>query len=252
MLHYERIQGAREKVSMALVYPVIVTIVGLGAMIFMMVFVIPRFSEIFEELGGTLPLPTRMLIGASGAILRYGWAMVLGVAGVWVLVRRAFRTPGGRAWRDRALLRVPVGGAIIRASAFAGFANTLGTLLANGVPVLQALEIVEKTVDNRVIAGAIRDVRGQVTDGASLSRPLAKSGIFPQLLTDMLAVGEESGDMSGSLAHIGRRYEGELDRAVKLFTTILEPVIMLLIAVGVGFIAVSMLLAVFELTSGLN
>ena len=250
--HYERIQAAREKVSMALVYPIIVAVVGVGAMIFMMVFVIPKFSEIFEELGGTLPLPTRILIGLSGATVKYGWALALGAVALWFLLRHVFRTPAGRAWRDRTLLRMPVAGNIIRASSFAGFANTLGTLLANGVQVLQALDIVEKTVDNTVISGAIRDVRDKVTDGSSISRPLAQSGVFPQLLTDMLAVGEESGDMSGSLAHIGRRYEDELDRSVKMFTTILEPVMMLFIAVGVGFIAISMLLAVFELTSGLN
>jgi type IV pilus assembly protein PilC len=250
--HYERIQAAREKVSMALVYPIIVAVVGVGAMIFMMVFVIPKFSQIFEELGGTLPLPTRILIGLSGATVKYGWALALGAVALWFLLRRVFRTPAGRAWKDRTLLRMPVAGNIIRASSFAGFANTLGTLLANGVQVLQALDIVEKTVDNTVIAGAIRDVRDKVTDGSSISRPLAQSGVFPQLLTDMLAVGEESGDMSGSLSHIGRRYEDELDRSVKMFTTILEPVMMLFIAVGVGFIAISMLLAVFELTSGLN
>lgn len=250
--HYERVLAAREKVGMALVYPLIVALVGFGAMAFMMVFVIPRFSAMFEELGGTLPLPTRILIGLSKGLLRYGWALAIGVAFGVAALKRLFKTPAGREWKDRFLLRMPVAGNIIRANAFANFAHTLGTLLANGVQVLQALAIVEHTVDNSIIATAIHAAKDRVTDGSTISRPLSQDGVFPRLLTDMLAIGEESGDMAGALDHIGRRYDNELDRAVKLLTTILEPVMMLLIAAGVGFVAISMLLAVFELTSGLQ
>ena len=250
--HYERALAAREKVAMAMVYPLIVTLVGFGAMIFMMVFVIPRFSAMFEELGGTLPLPTRILIGMSKGLLKYGWALAIGGFFGIAALRRLLKTPAGRDWKDRFLLRMPVAGNIVRANAFANFAHTLGTLLANGVQVLQALSIVEHTVDNTIIAKAIHAAKDRVTDGSTISRPLSQDGVFPRLLTDMLAIGEESGDMSGALEHIGKRYDGELDRAVKVFTTILEPVMMLLIAVGVGFVAISMLLAVFELTSGLN
>ena len=154
--------------------------------------------------------------------------------------------------KDRVALRLPAVGNIVKANAFSNFAHTLGTLLANGVQVLQALNIVEDTVGNVHIARAIRDARDKVTDGSSISRPLAQNGVFPRLLTDMLAIGEESGDITGALDHIGLRYDAELDRAVKVFTTILEPVMMLFIAAGVGFVAISMLMAVFELTSGLQ
>ena len=250
--HYERVLEAREKVTTALVYPSIVAIVGFGAMIFMMTFVIPRFSAMFEELGGSLPLPTQILIAISAGLLKYGWALAIALFFLIAALRRALKTPAGREWKDRFLLRVPAVSGIIRASAFANFARTLATLLNNGVPILQALSIVEYTVGNTLIARAIREARERVTDGSSISRPLAQDGIFPKLLTDMLAVGEETGDVAGALTHIGRRYDGELDRAVKIFTTVLEPVMMLLIAIGVGFVAISMLLAVFELTSGLN
>jgi len=250
--HFERVLSAREKVGMALVYPLIVALVGFGAMIFMMIFVIPRFSAMFEELGGTLPLPTRILIGMSKGMLHYGWAIAIVLAFAFIGLRRVLKTPAGLEWKDRMLLRLPVVSSIIRANAFALFAHTLGTLLANGVQVLQALSIVEYTVGNTVIAQAIRSAKNRVTDGSSISRPLAQGGVFPQLLTDMLAVGEESGDLTSALEHIGRRYDNELDRSVKLFTTVLEPVMMLFIAVGVGFVAISMLLAVFDLTSGLN
>ncbi len=250
--HYERVLAAREKVGMALVYPLIVTLVGFGAMAFMMVFVIPRFSAMFAELGGTLPLPTRILIGLSAGLLKYGWALAIGLVFLVAAGRRALKTPAGREWKDRVLLRLPVAGNIVRANAFANFAHTLGTLLANGVQVLQALSIVENTVGNVVVAQAIHAAKDRVTDGSTISRPLSQDGIFPKLLTDMLAIGEESGDMAGALEHIARRYDGELDRAVKLLTTVLEPVMMLVIAVGVGFVAISMLMAVFDLTSGLN
>ena len=252
MKHYERLLEAREKVMMAMVYPIIVALIGFGAMIFIMTFVVPRFSAMFEELGGTLPLPTRMLIAISEGLLRYGWVLAIVLFFGIAALRRTFRTPAGREWKDRLLLRLPAVGAIVRANAFSNFAHTLGTLLANGVQVLPALSIVESTVGNSVIAKALREAKERVTDGSSISRPLAQDGVFPPLLTDMLAVGEESGDIAGALAHIGRRYDNELDRAVKLFTTILEPIMMLVIAAGVGFVAISMLMAVFDLTSGLN
>ena len=250
--HYERVLAAREKVGMALVYPCIVAVIGFGAMIFMMVFVIPTFSQMFEDLGGQLPLPTRVLIGISEAFVKYGWAIAGGIVALVWLIRRALRTPAGIDWKDRVALRLPAVGNIVKANAFSNFAHTLGTLLANGVQVLQALNIVEDTVGNVHIARAIRDARDKVTDGSSISRPLAQNGVFPRLLTDMLAIGEESGDITGALDHIGLRYDAELDRAVKVFTTILEPVMMLFIAAGVGFVAISMLMAVFELTSGLQ
>ncbi len=250
--HFERMQEAREKVLMAMTYPGIVLTMGIGTMVFTMIFVIPRFSAIFKELGSTLPLPTQILIGISTVMIRYGWAIVLGIIGLVILFRRAITTPAGMERWHRFLLKVPVVRSIIAANAYANFARTLGTLLGNGVQVLQALSIVENTVGNMVIAKAIRGAREQVTDGATISKPLAAAGAFPLLLTDMLAVGEESGDMSGALEHIGKRYDNELDRSVKLFTTVLEPVLILLMALMVGFVAISMLLAVFDLTSGLK
>ena len=251
-MHYERVQGAREKVAMALVYPMIVALIGVCAIVFMMVFVIPQFTKMFEELGGTLPLPTRILIATSRGTLKYGWAIALGIVALVVAVRRWFKTPGGAAWRDRLMLKIPAVGGIVRANAYSNFAHTLGTLLTNGVQMLQALGIVENTVGNVHIAAALRDTRDRIADGSSLSRPLSQTGLFPKMLTDMLAVGEESGDMATALEHIGKRYDSDLDRAIKVFTTLLEPIMMLFIAVGVGFVAISMIMAVFEMTSGLH
>lgn len=251
--HYERSQESHEKVLMALTYPGIVLVVGGITVFFIMIFVIPRFASMFAELGSTLPLPTRILIGMSHVFTGVrGLVLLAVVIAAVVAIRRTLRTDRGRDWWHRTQLRVPVLGRVASAAAYTHFAQTLGSLLANGVPVLQALSIVENTVGNSVIAREIHEARERVTDGSSISGPLAAGKVFPPLLTDMLAVGERTGDMAGALNHIARRYEGELDRSVKLFITVLEPLLIVVIAAVVGFVAISMLMAVFDLTSGLQ
>lgn len=250
--HYERVQEAREKVLMALVYPSIIMLVGAGTVIFSMVFVIPKFTAIFEDLESELPASTQLLADLSDGLVTYWWIVILALIGAYILFRRAIDTPRGRHLWHGFQLRVPVIKNIICANAFAHFARTLGALLNNGVPVLNALSIVENTVGNSIIVDEIRDARERVTDGSTISGPLSQGKVFPRLLTDMLAVGEESGDIGGALHHIANRYDRELDRTVKIFTTVLEPIMILLMAGVVGFIAISMLSAVFGMTSGLN
>ena len=251
-MHYERVQDAREKVASALTYPVIVLVMGIGTMIFMMVFVVPKFAVIFEQLGATLPLPTQILLGMSSFLLHYGWLLAIAVFGAASGFRKWIKTEKGKLKWHAFVLRAPLAKGIIAANAFAQFANTLSALLSNGVQVVQALAIVENTMGNVVIANEIRSARMKVTDGSTISAPLAAGKVFPDLLTDMLAVGEETGDLGGALKHIAVRYDKELDRNVKLFTTAIEPIMIVFIAMMVGFIAVSMLLAVLKMTSGLN
>jgi type II secretory pathway component PulF len=250
--HYERLQDLKEKVVMALVYPAIVLGMGFITMIFSMVYVIPKFSAIFQELGSTLPLPTRMLIALSNGMLKYGWLIIGLLAGLGVLLHRALRTPRGRERWHRMQLRIPFFKGIVAASTYANFARTLGTLLNNGVPALQALGIVEHTIGNVVLAAEIRKAKDRVTDGTTISGPLAAGKVFPPLMIDMLAIGEQTGDMAGSLKHIAHRYENELNRSVKLFTTALEPILIVVVALLVGFIAVSIVMAVFNVTNGLG
>lgn len=250
--HYERVQETREKVVMALVYPCIVLTVGIATLIFSMVWVIPRFSVIFKDLGSTLPLPTRILMGISSGLIHYGWLILIAVVVLTVLFRRYVRSNLGQIWWHGVHLKLPLIRDIVMANALTQFARTLGMLIANGVPVLDALTIVERTIQNSVIAAEIRKARDRVTDGTTISGPLAAGKIFPPLLTDMMAIGEETGDMTGALSHIARRYESQLDRNIKIFTTVLEPLLIVLMAVIVGFVAISILLAVFDLTSGLN
>ena len=250
--HYERMMEAREKVTMALVYPLIIMFIGGLTIVFCMLFVIPRFKIIFEDLNSTLPIPTQILIGMSEAMTKYGLVMLGVVVLLVVLFKRAISTPTGRYKWHAFLLKIPVLNDLIKANAFAHFSRTLGGLLKNGVPVLESLKIVEDTVGNDLISEQIRNARERVTDGSSISKPLADSGVFPLALTDMLQVGEQSGNVPGALEHISRRYDDELNRSVKIFTTVLEPIMMLGMAIGVGFIAISMLLAVFEMTNGLD
>ena len=250
--HYERMQETREKITTALTYPSIVLGFGVLMMILLSTFVLPRFAQIFKEFGGTLPLPTRMLMGVSHWLTGWRGLVVLGLIAAGLLTwSRWIATEAGRLWWHRKQLRLPVVSTMVRSNAFAQFARTLGSLLQNGVPVLQALAIVEDTLGNRVLSAEVRAARERVTDGSSISGPLASGKVFPQMLTDMLAVGERTGDLPAALSHIARRYEGERDRALRMFLTILEPLMILFIALVVGFVAISMLLAVFDMTSGL-
>lgn len=250
--HYTRVQEVKEKVVMALVYPVIVLVLGAATLVFSMVCVVPKFKTIFEQLGQTLPLPTRILIASSGWAAKYGWVVLIGTVIAVALANRAINTERGRMWWHGLLLKMPLIRGIVASGIYANFARTLGTLLANGVPVLQALGIVEQTVGNVVIGRELRNARDRVTDGATISGPLAAGKALPVMMTDMLAIGEQTGDMNGALMHIAKRYESELDRNVKIFTTALEPILIVLVAVMVGFVAISILMAVFNLTNGLN
>lgn len=251
-VHYERVQEARGKVLAALSYPVIVMLVGGLAVIGLMVFIVPKFASTFADMGATLPGPTLALMAISNFITHYGLVMVALIAGgVYLFKKWIKQGKGQKAWHT-AVLRIPIAGAIVTTNAYAHFARTLGTLLHNGVSVLPALGIVQKTVNNVVISEEIGKARERVTDGSSLSGPLAQGKIFPRLLIDMLAVGEETGDLAGSLKHITRRYDSELDRLVQTCTTVLEPLLIVFVAIIIGGIAIALLLPVLTLTDSLH
>jgi type IV pilus assembly protein PilC len=250
--HQEQASEIREKVVGALIYPVIVVLAGIGAVIFFMTFMVPRFVIMFREMKTTMPLPTRVLIAISDAFSSYWWIGAAAIVAVVVIIRQRSQTPEGRLALDSAKLKLPVIGGIVEANAFGQFARTLATLLENGVPVLTALQIVEDTMTNRIIANEIREARTRVTDGTSISQPLAKGKIFPPLLLDMLAVGEESGEVVPALKNIADMYEQELSHKIKIFTTLLEPAIIIFMALMVGSIVFSILTAVFDITSSIG
>ncbi|MBT3294789.1 MAG: type II secretion system F family protein [Verrucomicrobia bacterium] len=251
VVHYERMQDLKDKVVMALVYPVIVLVMGVGVLIFAMVAVVPKFKKIFDTLDQQLPLPTKILMGLSEGTVKYGWAIAVITTIVVVLLFRVTRSGQGQFIWHRILLKAPLIRGIVASSVFANMARTLGTLLGNGVPALQALGIVERTVTNVVLRGELKNARERVTDGTTISGPLAAGKVFPRMMTDMLSIGEQTGDMPSALGHIARRYENELDRNVKIFTTALEPILIVLVAGLVGFIAIAIVMAVFSMTNGL-
>lgn len=250
--HYEQVNEIRDKVISAMIYPAIMFVGCLGVIAFFMTVMVPTFAKMFKQMNRVMPLPTRILIAVSDGFKSYWWVGVLVAVVLVVFYRQRMRTPEGRIAMDGLKLRLPVFGNIIMAAALAQFARTLATLLENGVPVLNALQIVEDTMTNRLIAAEIREARTRVTDGTSISQPLAKGRIFPPLLIDMLAVGEESGEVAPALVNIADTYEQELSRTLRIFTSLLEPAIIIMMALIIGSIVVSILLAVFDLTSAIG
>ena len=250
--HYERSDSMRGKIKSALSYPVIVLIFGVFAVVAALVWIIPKFEKVFSSMGATLPLPTRILIGMSNALINWGWLIAIIAAVLGVLFVKWKNSPSGRYKVDGWKLRAPLIKGIVACGLYSSLAYTLKTLLMNGVNVLHALKIAEETCSNAVIAKALNTARMRVTDGTSISGPLAASGVFPRMMTDMLAIGEQAGDMIGSLEHIGSRYQKEMDRNIASFTNALEPILIVAIAIVVGFIAISILTAVFEVSATLG
>ena len=250
--HYERDDNMRGKIKSALSYPVIVLCFGIVAVIAALVWIIPQFQKVFDSMGASLPLPTQILIGLSNLLVHYGWLMAAVVVLTALWFRKWKKTPAGLRKVDAWKLRAPLVAGIVASGAYSSLAYTLKTLLSNGVNVLQALKICEETCNNAVIGDALRDARQRVTDGTTISGPLAASGVFPRMMTDMLAVGEQAGDMVSSLEHIGKRYQKDMDRNITTFTNALEPILIVLIAGVVGFVAIAILMAVFKVSSSIG
>ena len=251
--HYERDDNMRSKIKSALSYPMFVLCFGVLAVIGALGWIIPKFEKVFKSMGeDNLPLPTRMLIGMSDIVIGYGWLLLICVIAATVWFKRWKKTERGILKVDAWKLKLPLVKGIVASGAYSSLAFTLKTLLVNGVNVLQALKICEETCGNAVIAAALREARKRVTDGTSISGPLASSGVFPRMMTDMLAVGEQAGDMVGSLEHIGKRYQKDMDRNIVSFTNALEPMLIVMIAVMVGFVAVAILMAVFQVTASIG
>lgn len=250
--HYERYDNMRGKIKSALSYPVIVLIFGVVAVIGALVWIIPQFEKVFTSMGASLPLPTQMLIGMSNFMVNYGWTLAVGLVVFFLWFRKWRKTDAGRLKIDGWKLKIPLISGIVATGAYSSLAYTMKTLLVNGVNVLQALKICEETCGNAVIGQALANARRRVTDGTSISGPLASSGIFPRMMTDMLAVGEQAGDLPASLEHIGKRYQKDMDRNIAAFTNALEPILIVAIACAVGFVAIAILMAVFKVSSSIG
>ena len=242
----ESSQDLMDYLKSALVYPLFLVFVGGISIIVLLTFVIPKFAIIFSDMAQALPLSTRFLLGFSD-ILRHYWWLILGVmGGGYYLLRRYIKSPAGRLWFDEKKLNLPVIQDLVRKVEVARFARTLGTLTKSGVPILQALRLVKDVMNNRVIADAMDTVYNRVKEGDRLSKPLNDSGIFPSLAIQMVTVGEETGRMDAMLLKVAENYDKAVKNTVKRLISFMEPAMILVMGLVVGFIVVSMLMAIFS------
>jgi general secretion pathway protein F len=234
-------QKLRSKVRGAMTYPVIMVVVAVLIISVLMVVVVPKITAIFDGLGATLPLNTRILIKSS-QIMSDWWWLIFPSIGLCIFgLYRYVQTPKGRARYDKVLLKLPLFGKLLRMVAISRFAKTLATMLASGVPLLRSLEIVKNVIGNTVIANVVEKASVAIREGESIAAPLRRSGEFPPLVTHMIAVGERSGQLESMLENVANNYDSEVDNRVGRLTTALEPMMILSMGVIVGFIVLSIL-----------
>ena len=237
------------KVRGAMIYPAIMFLVGAAVLAFMMTFVIPRVSDIFETSGKALPLVTVILVGASD-FLRQNFALLLLLSAAALFAAgRYVRTPGGRRFADRALLRIPVLGKVFSKVTVARFTRTLSTLLSGGIPLLDSIEVSGAVLGNSFYSDRLGEVRARVAEGAALGSCLAATGIFPPLMVRMVSVGEEAGEMETMLSKVADMYDSQVDSTLSALTSLLEPVMILVMGAVMGFMVFAILLPVLNLTS---
>jgi type IV pilus assembly protein PilC len=243
----ERDVALRQRIRSAMTYPVVVVIFVTLIMMAMLLFIVPQFKNIYAQLGGTLPIPTRILLGVSDAVRHYWYMVGLGIAGSVFAFRRYKKTERGRMRIDALKIKVPIFGPLFHKVALSRFASTLSVLLRSGVPILQSLDIVSETVNNRVISKAISDVQASVKEGESIARPLARHAVFPPMVVQMLAVGEETGGVDVMLEKVAQFYDNEVTAAVDALTSIIEPVLIAIVGACVGMAVIALYLPMFNL-----
>ncbi len=248
----EKSEALGRKVKGAMIYPAVVLAVAVAAIVILLLFVIPTFETMFASFNQELPLPTRIVIGLSAFLQSYWLWLLLGAVGGGFLFQRWISTSSGRLIFDRAMLRAPLLGSLIRKAAIARFTRTLGTLLSSGVSILEGLEITARTAGNRVIHDAVMGSRASIAGGQSIAEPLRESGAFPPMVTQMINVGEETGDLDGMLNKIADFYDEEVDVAVESLLKALEPAMIVILGTIVGGMIVAMYLPIFGMVSAIQ
>jgi len=241
----EREVHLRGKIKSAMTYPIAVIVLVLLIMSAMLFFVVPQFEGIYSQLGGTLPLPTRTLLFMSQMAKKFWWMIIAAVFVFRFFFRRWKATDKGRDAIDRLKLRVPVFGSLFHKTALSRFSSTLAMLLRAGVPILQALDIVVDTVNNRVIARAVTDVQSSVREGESIAKPLGRHEVFPPMVVQMIAVGEETGQVDTMLEKVAQFYDQEVEAAVDALTSLIEPILIAIIGGCVGAAVVALYMPMF-------
>ncbi len=242
-----REQQLSAKVRSAFAYPVVLLLAGIAVVVFLLVRIIPQFSQIFLSSDVPLPLPTRILLSLSGFLQTFWWLLLIAIIAGAFGLQKLWKTETGRYYINLSFLRLPIGGDLILKATIASLTRSLAILIRSGVPILQALKIVEQTLDNLVIVRVIQNVQGQITEGKKLTEPLAMSGFFPPMVIQMLSAGEDSGNLDRMLEEIANFYDIEVTTAVDNLTALLEPVLLLIMGGVVAFIALSVLLPIFNL-----
>lgn len=244
----EKQQALKLKVVSALTYPVFMFAIGAIVVFFLLAFVVPNITKVFDEMHQDLPMATVVLIFLSRFLQSFWWLIAAALAGGGIALHYFFtRTDKGSYFWDMLKLKLPLFGRVNQKLAVARFSRTMGTLLQSGVPLLTALEIVKNIVNNKIIADAIQTAAEEVREGQSLSAPLARSGLFPPIATEMIAIGEQSGNLEPMLYRIADTYEKDVEASVAMMTSVLEPMMILSLGVVVGFIVISVLLPIFEM-----
>ena len=235
------------RIKTALAYPTVMALAGVAVLFILLTYIVPTITGIFQEMDAVLPLPTRILIGISAALKQYGWVLALAVAGAFALLRAVGRTARGRRLLDRFVLALPLAGSLIRKLASARFSRTLGSLLENGVALMPALKIVRNVVGNTVIAAAVDAAADAVEKGQPLGDCLVEANVFPPMSVQMIRVGESSGQLEAMLSKVAAVNERDVETDALRMTTLIEPVMVLVMAVIVGFIVLSVCLPIFEM-----
>jgi type II secretion system protein F len=248
-LFIEKDQELRSRISSAMAYPILLIVIGTGAIAFLMVFFIPRFSEIFKKMGDNLPWPTQIVMAISYFMRDYWLFAAMGIVALVFSWKRLMAVGAGRRIIDRFRIKVPLFGDIVKKNAVSRFSRTLGTLLKSGVSILAALDISKAAMANVVLMEDIDEASAGVKQGKGLAEILRQSRYFPVMVTDMIAVGEESGNLDEVLVNIADSYDVQVERAVRVFVALFEPALLLVMATLVGFIVIAMLLPVFTLST---
>ncbi len=242
----------RKKVVSALIYPSMIFVLGIGLIFLFMSYLVPQLTTLFQKTGRDLPMLTRILVQTSSFFSQYWWALLAGIVAVVVGFLQFIRMPFGRQWWHRTQLRLPLFGSVLRGRFYAQFSETMANLIANGIPLLNSLRLMTSAIGNLHLRGLMEKVVDMVREGGSLSRALQRIGEFPPLFIDMIAVGEQTGDLAKALERVGRRYDKELNIKIQRLTALVQPVVILVMAAMVGVIAYSIINGIFDAVSGLR
>ena len=247
--YIEKARSLKGKVNSAMVYPAAIIFVAVSVVIFLMIFVIPVFAQMFQDFGGTLPWPTQLVIGLSNFMKRYILFAIPVLIAAGFVFKQYYRTESGKRVVHRYLLRIPILGPLLQKAAIARFARTLSTLLGSGVPIIDSLDITARTAGNKVLEEAVLGSIGSIREGQTLATPLAKHPVFPPMVVQMVEIGDVTGELDSMLSKLADFYEEEVDRAVEALTAMLEPMMMVFLGTVLGFIIVAMYLPIFKMAS---